>query len=96
MYDRVRFAPRGTQGGQSGAAGVVVGRDDRVLPSKGRVAIQSGEQITLELPGGGGLGDPLERPRDAIEADVLEGYVTRTEAERVYGTTGQADPKATE
>ena len=96
MYDRVRFAPRGTQGGQSGAAGAVLGRDGRVLPSKGRVAIESGEQITLELPGGGGLGDPIERPRDAIEADVLEGYVTRTEAERAYGKQGQADPKATE
>jgi N-methylhydantoinase B len=96
MYDRVRFAPRGTQGGQSGAPGAVLGRDGRVLPSKGRVMIEPGELITLELPGGGGFGDPRERPRDAIDSDLLEGYVTRMEAERLYGSTEQAGAIATE
>ena len=88
MYDRVRFAPRGVQGGMSGAAGAVLGRGGRVLPSKGRVTIESGEEVTLHLPGGGGFGDPHERPRDAIAADVLEGYLTPAEAERVYGRVG--------
>jgi N-methylhydantoinase B len=85
MYDRVRFAPRGIHGGASGAAGAVLGQEGRVLPSKGRVAIDSGEQVTLLLPGGGGLGDPRERAKEAIEADVQEGYLTAAEAKRVYG-----------
>ena len=63
----------------------MLGKDGRVLPSKGRMTIQSGELITLSLPGGGGLGDPRERARDAIEADVLEGYLTVAESKRVYG-----------
>lgn len=88
MYDRVRFAPRGIHGGGSGAAGAVLGQEGRVLPSKGRVTIQPGEEVTLRLPGGGGLGDPRERSKEAIAADVLEGYVTSVEASRVYGTTG--------
>jgi N-methylhydantoinase B len=85
MYDRVRFAPRGIHGGSSGAAGAVLGEENRVLPSKGRVTIQSGEQVTLLLPGGGGLGPPRERAREAIEGDVQEGYLTAAEAKRVYG-----------
>ena len=88
MYDRVRFAPRGVQGGMSGAAGAVLGREGRVLPSKGRVTIESGEEVTLHLPGGGGFGDPHQRARDAVAADVLEGYLTPKEAERVYGRMG--------
>jgi N-methylhydantoinase B len=67
-----------------------------MLPSKGRVTIESGEVITLELPGGGGFGDPRERPREAIESDLLEGYVTQAEAARVYGRTGQTGPGTTE
>lgn len=90
MYDRVRFAPRGTQGGGDGAAGAVTGGDGRALPSKGRVTIAPGERVTLELPGGGGFGDPRERSREAIEADVLEGYVTRERAVRDYGDAGAA------
>ncbi|MEK7751205.1 MAG: hydantoinase B/oxoprolinase family protein [Acidobacteriota bacterium] len=85
MYDRVRFAPRGIHGGASGAAGLVLGKDGRELPSKGRITIQSGEQVTLRLPGGGGLGDPCERAREAIEADVREGYLTEAESKRIYG-----------
>jgi len=88
MYDRVRFAPRGIHGGGSGAAGAVLGQDGRVLPSKGRVTIQSGEQVTLHLPGGGGMGNPRERTQDAIAADLQEGYITSAEANRLYGTVG--------
>jgi len=90
MYDRVRFAPRGTQGGRDGAAGAVRGGDGRSLPSKGRTTIRPGEQITLELPGGGGFGDPRDRPMEAIEADVAEGYVSKEEAARDYGIATSA------
>lgn len=85
MYDRVRFAPRGIHGGADGAAGLVLGKDGRALPSKGRFTIQSGERVTLSLPGGGGLGNPRERAREAIEADLRDGYVTPAESKRVYG-----------
>jgi N-methylhydantoinase B len=88
MYDRIRFAPRGTQGGLDGAAGAVLDADGRTLPSKGRVVLPSGAQVTLHLPGGGGLGDPHERSPAAIEADIAEGYVTQSLALRDYGKVG--------
>lgn len=88
MYDRIRFAPRGTQGGGDGAAGAVLDAGGRALPSKGRVVLPSDAQVLLELPGGGGFGDPRERAREAIELDVAEGYVTREMALRDYGEAG--------
>lgn len=85
MYDRIKFAPRGTQGGRDGAAGAVYASDGRALPSKGRTTMRALSQVTLELPGGGGFGDPRERSRQAIEVDVAEGYVTRDVAVRDCG-----------
>jgi N-methylhydantoinase B len=89
MYDRVRFAPGGAQGGKPGAPGAVLGRAG-ALPSKGRVTIQPGEEITLQLPGGGGYGDSRARPREAVEADVREGYVTPSEARLAYGESNES------
>jgi len=56
-----------------------------LLPSKRRITIQSGEEVTLRLPGGGGFGDPHDRARSAIESDVQEGYLTVAESKRIYG-----------
>jgi len=89
MYDRIRFAPRGVGGGASGAVGAVLGDNGRVLPAKGRVAIGSGEQVTLHLPGGGGVGDPRERPAELVEADLREGYITPDAAKDIYGKARQ-------
>lgn len=85
MYDRIRFAPRGTQGGGDGAAGSVMSGDGQVLPAKGRVVLPSRTLVALELPGGGGVGDPGQRDRDAIDRDVAEGYITKEEAVAQYG-----------
>jgi N-methylhydantoinase B len=88
MYDRIRFAPRGTQGGGDGAAGAVLDADGHALPAKGRVVLPEEARVLLELPGGGGFGNPRERSREAIELDVAEGYVTREVALRDYGKAG--------
>ena len=40
------------------------------------------------MPGGGGLGDPKQRDRDAVARDVLEGYVSEKTAREVYGWEG--------
>lgn len=77
MYDRMRFAPRGTQGGGSGAAGSVRAGTGEALPGKGRVTLPANTQVVLELPGGGGVGNPKLRAREAIARDLAEGYVTR-------------------
>jgi N-methylhydantoinase B len=95
MYDRIRFAPRGTQGGHDGAPGAVHDRHGRALPSKGRVSLEPQSQVTLELPGGGGFGDPGQRAREALEADVAEGYVTKEGALRDYAQAFLTVPSGT-
>lgn len=80
MYDRIRFAPRGTQGGGDGAAGSVRSAKGEALPGKGRVTLSAQTEVVLELPGGGGVGDPRQRSREAVERDIAEGYVSRERA----------------
>jgi N-methylhydantoinase B len=44
-----------------------------------------GDLLRLERAGGGGLGNPRERPFAAIVSDVLDGYVSRGAAIDRYG-----------
>ena len=39
----------------------------------------------MYTPGGGGYGDPFERPTDQVRADVIDGYYTSDHAFEVYG-----------
>jgi N-methylhydantoinase B len=43
---------------------------------KGRQVVPEGQRLILELPGGGGHGDPAERSAEAVENDRRQGYVT--------------------
>jgi len=50
-----------------------------------RIAIRSGDRVRIEVPGGGGFGDPANRSPEALAEDVAEGFVTRAAARRDYG-----------
>ena len=39
----------------------------------------------MESGGGGGYGDPLERPAEQVRRDVAEGYVSLAAAREQYG-----------
>jgi N-methylhydantoinase B len=53
----------------------------KALPSRvSGVRLTHGDLVRLEKAGGGGLGDPLERPFETIVDDVLDGYVSREAA----------------
>ena len=41
--------------------------------------------------GGGGYGDPLDRPPEAVLADVVEGWVSAAAATELYGVVLTAD-----
>lgn len=100
MFDRTWRAPEGRFGGNDGQAGAVTLSSGRKMKSKGRQSIPHGQRLVLELPGGGGYGDPLERSMEAVAEDVLDGLITPEDAERDYGVVlrddGTPDPEATQ
>lgn len=49
------------------------------------VPIQQGDTFTRPSAGGGGYGDPLERPADEVLEDVIDGYVSIDRAAVDYG-----------
>jgi len=88
LGDRHTRAPYGLFGGQPGAlAETVLNPDGEALrlESKERRVLNAGDVISLRLAGAGGYGPPAERPRQAVEEDVAEGYVSREAASRFYG-----------
>jgi N-methylhydantoinase B len=49
------------------------------------ITLAPGDRVWVRTPGGGGYGDPLQRPVDAVREDVrLERY-SLTEARDLYG-----------
>jgi N-methylhydantoinase B len=82
--ERVKHACFGVVGGKSGRNGAVL-RDGKAVFPKGKLMLEPGEQLVLELPGGGGWGNPLERPRELVESDLRQGLVTPARAKADYG-----------
>ena len=58
---------------------------------KGRQTVVGGDFIRLELPGGGGFGNPAERDPEQVAADVADGLYSREAAERDYRVALAAD-----
>jgi N-methylhydantoinase B len=75
MFDRVDQPARGRDGGGDGAAGAIRLDDGTVLRAKGRQFVPEGRRLVLELPGGGGWGDPAERSAEDRDRDRRLGYV---------------------
>jgi N-methylhydantoinase B len=85
IYDRVDFPPRGRDGGRDGMAGVLRLASGRRLRGKGSQTIPRGDTLFIEMPGGGGLGDPHKRDPLRVLEDVKLGLVTREAAAAGYG-----------
>jgi N-methylhydantoinase B len=88
--DKHRFEPWGHEGGKEGVRGAGIvnpgAMDERRLPSRlGDYLLQEGELLRIERPGGGGMGDPLERPLELVLEDVRQGYVSPERARLAYG-----------
>lgn len=76
MFDRVNHPARGREGGADGAPGVVALDDGTRLKPKGWQHVPEGRRLVLQLPGGGGYGDPEMRSDTARLDDRSKGYVT--------------------
>jgi len=60
--------------------------------------VRAGEVIRIRTTGGGGWGDPLNRPPDKVAADVRDGKVSAEGAREDYGVVlagGAPDPEET-
>ena len=58
--------------------------DGTKLKNKGRQHISANATLRLSLPGGGGYGEPKERDRAAVRADIAAGYITPEQARDTY------------
>jgi N-methylhydantoinase B len=88
--DRFRSPPAGRLGGGTARPGAFV----RVTPDGHRTSIPSkavnvrfeaGDAFVVETSGGGGIGDPRDRPDSEVRRDVAIGAVSPEAAETVYG-----------
>lgn len=88
-YTRSKFPPWSLDGGREGSPNYVkVIRNDG---SSERFSFVSGltthtdDIIRVVTGNGGGIGDPRERDRAAVEEDIRNGLITRERAREVYG-----------
>lgn len=85
MFDRVVFPARGSFGGMPGMRGDALLDDGEKLRIKGKQVVPAGRRLRLCLPGGGGMGNALDRDLRQVEADLRAGIVSREAALRDYG-----------
>ncbi len=91
VMDHGRFGPQGALGGNDGDVNkVVILRNGssyvpKHLSKEQDIKLAPGDRVWVRTPGGGGYGDPLQRPVDAVREDVrLERY-SLAEARDLYG-----------
>jgi N-methylhydantoinase B len=87
-FERVKYPARGRHGGGAGQAGRLSLASGVELKPKGLAVVPPGDRLVVEMPGGGGMGPPKERDRDAVRRDVRLGYVSWESAARDYGVDG--------
>jgi N-methylhydantoinase B len=103
ISDRARFAPWGLDGGGPGRLAHYVVDPDGDHPvelrSKATVRLEPGQIMSVQTPGGGGHGDPLDREPNAVRRDVLAGKVSAARGTEDYGVVldeaGDVDSAAT-
>ncbi|MEZ2330144.1 hydantoinase B/oxoprolinase family protein [Mesorhizobium sp. RCC_202] len=76
MFDRVNHPAHGRNGGEPGVAGVVKLDDGTKMRPKGWQHVPAGRRLILELPGGGGYGDPAKRSAEARANDLSRQYIS--------------------
>lgn len=90
-YGRHRFPPWGADGGlpgSSNSAAVIRKGATQAEVQRGKLTrypLCKGDLVRIITGSGGGRGDPLARPAEAVRADLQAGLVTPHQAARDYG-----------
>lgn len=90
--DRFRRPPEGLFGAGAGSTGsCMVRRGSEIIPLKSKDAfdLKRGDIVVLSLGGGGGYGDPAERPDAQIQSDLADGIISTKKA-RSWSRLGSA------
>jgi N-methylhydantoinase B len=103
-WERTTCAPWGVFGGKDAEVGSVTVHPLNTNPVSitkvTQMPLQKGTHVTFLTSGGGGAGNPLERPPKDVARDVQMGYVSAEHALRDYGVVvsaeGMLDAQATE
>jgi N-methylhydantoinase B len=74
-FDRIKNPAAGRDGGKPGKAGVAKLGSGQPLPDKGIHLVPVGDSLIVELPGGGGFGEPAKRKKEMRDADAKAGVV---------------------
>ncbi|MGH1361691.1 MAG: hydantoinase B/oxoprolinase family protein [Burkholderiaceae bacterium] len=96
VMDHGRYGPLGALGGQDGACNEVevVRGGEAYTPahlSKDQdIAMQAGDRVVVRTPGGGGFGNPFERPVELVSEDVRLGRYTVAQADVLFGVVFDA------
>jgi N-methylhydantoinase B len=90
MCDQIREAPYGLAGAGPGEAGRYAVGGVALPQFKAMVTVPPRGEVVMHLPGGGGYGDPRERPVAHVLADVANGLLTPARARRDYGVVLRA------
>ena len=81
--------PWGQAGGKPAASSVSIiiraDESEEIVPSKQTIYLNCGDRIIMRTAGGGGYGNPLERPAKRVVDDVLNLKVSPEAAQEFYG-----------
>jgi N-methylhydantoinase B len=95
-FERYHCPPWGLNGGLAGSPGhieVETSAGWRQLQKISQLAVQIGDRVHVHTGSGGGYGSPLERDADDVLHDVEDGYVSKDQAEALYGVVFNSENK---
>jgi N-methylhydantoinase B len=90
-YERVLHPARGRAGGGEGALGQLALGSGTRLKGKGFQIIPAGDTLIMDMPGGGGFGDPFTRDPALVARDIAYGLIEPAQAAEQYGVVIAAD-----
>ncbi|HEY4296447.1 MAG TPA: hydantoinase B/oxoprolinase family protein [Paraburkholderia sp.] len=95
--ERGRSAPEGHFGGHAGTPFLCSvekpdGTTTVVAAKGGQTVVRRGERVIVQPAGSGGYGDPLERERERVVADIADGYISVDAARRLYQVNSDETP----
>ncbi|GAW28191.1 hydantoinase B/oxoprolinase family protein [Carboxydocella sp. ULO1] len=87
--ERSECPPWGLFGGKAGATNRVVINpgtpEEKIIQKATGHPLKAGDLLSNQTGGGGGYGNPLDRPAEEVRLDVVRGYVSIKAAEESYG-----------